>query len=126
MRNRAKCKLCKDVLESFHKHDYVVCSCGEIGIDGGDYYFKSSARDYKNFLRLDDNDNEIPVTLKDEGSGDVFDRAKDLNKQDMLNMLDDMIKSIERLPPHAMGHFITHSDWVSTLMLISSLFKACE
>ena len=54
MKNRAKCKLCNSIIESFHRHDYVTCACGEIAVDGGLDYFKVIARDYANFLRIDD------------------------------------------------------------------------
>lgn len=37
-RNRAKCRLCGDVIESKHRHDFVVCKCGSIFIDGGQDY----------------------------------------------------------------------------------------
>ena len=35
MRNRAKCKLCSSVIESYHRYDEVSCKCGEINISGG-------------------------------------------------------------------------------------------
>src|SRR5271166_4679007 len=57
IKNRAKCKLCKDILESFHQHDYVTCTCGEISIDGGTSYWRCAAKNWENFLRLDDNGN---------------------------------------------------------------------
>lgn len=36
--NIAKCKICDDVIESMHTHDYVMCKCGSIFIDGGTEY----------------------------------------------------------------------------------------
>ena len=64
MKNRAKCKLCNDVLESFHRHDFVRCKCDEISIDGGTDLFKCGAKNWCNFIRLDDNDNEFPVKVE--------------------------------------------------------------
>ena len=29
------CKSCKKIIESLHQHDYKLCSCGSIGLDGG-------------------------------------------------------------------------------------------
>jgi len=40
VRNQAKCKLCGDLIESKHVHDFVECSCGEIFVDGGGDYFR--------------------------------------------------------------------------------------
>lgn len=34
-RNAARCRKCGDVIESTHRHDYVVCGCGAIFTDGG-------------------------------------------------------------------------------------------
>ena len=42
IRNRAKCKLCGDIVESFSVHDYRECSCGNASVDGGRDYLKRS------------------------------------------------------------------------------------
>ena len=41
-RNRAQCKLCKDIIESKHRHDFVTCKCGKLSVDGGYDYIKRS------------------------------------------------------------------------------------
>lgn len=38
--NRAFCELCKDVIVSSHRHDYVTCRCGYLSVDGGRAYLK--------------------------------------------------------------------------------------
>lgn len=38
IRNIAKCKICDDVIESKHTHDYVMCKCGAITLDGSKEY----------------------------------------------------------------------------------------
>ena len=35
LRNRARCKDCGEIIESFHVHDFVRCACGKIAVDGG-------------------------------------------------------------------------------------------
>ncbi len=40
MRNRIKCRLCNDIIESLHVHDFKWCKCGAIAVDGGQHYFK--------------------------------------------------------------------------------------
>ena len=52
IRNRAKCKLCGDVIESKHRHDWQSCSCGEIFVDGGLDYLRRGATDFENFIEL--------------------------------------------------------------------------
>lgn len=41
-RNRAKCLECREIIESKHRHDYVVCKCGHLAVDGGTDYLKRS------------------------------------------------------------------------------------
>jgi len=36
--NKAMCRICKDVIESKHIHDWVSCKGGHIFIDGGKEY----------------------------------------------------------------------------------------
>lgn len=38
--NKAKCLSCGDVIMSKHVHDFVWCSCGKLGVDGGSHYAK--------------------------------------------------------------------------------------
>lgn len=40
VRNRIKCKLCSDIIESTSIHDFKFCSCGKVAIDGGKCYLK--------------------------------------------------------------------------------------
>ncbi len=35
IRNIIKCRLCGDVIESLHVHDFKLCSCGACAVDGG-------------------------------------------------------------------------------------------
>ena len=40
MRNQAKCKKCKQIIESKTRHDFVSCKCGAISVDGGHDYIR--------------------------------------------------------------------------------------
>jgi hypothetical protein len=35
VRYAVMCKICKVTIESLHVHDYKLCTCGLVGIDGG-------------------------------------------------------------------------------------------
>jgi len=35
-----KCSQCGDIIVSKHRHDFVVCTCGSVFVDGGDDYLK--------------------------------------------------------------------------------------
>ena len=39
-RNIAQCMKCNDIIESYHRHDFVGCSCGTIYVDGGKDYLR--------------------------------------------------------------------------------------
>ncbi len=124
MRNRAKCKLCGDIIESLHRHDYVRCSCDEIAVDGGPGgkdgtgYWRCSAKDWRNFVRVDDDDNEVLPKIVEK------DDVTKPNKRELIEMLDEMVKNIENLPPAAMTSYVTQYDLASLMMLLSSIFKA--
>lgn len=40
VRNIARCLRCGDVIESKHRHDFVMCMCGAIFTDGGREYIR--------------------------------------------------------------------------------------
>ncbi len=119
MLNRAKCRLCQCIIESKEPHDWVNCECGEIGISGGKDSYRCLANDFGNFIRVDDEGNDIVVTVKEKGS----EIAPRLSKNDLLNMLDEMIKNIEELPDHAKLSSINHFDHASLLYLLSAIFR---
>lgn len=127
MRNRAKCRLCKEILESFHRHDYVKCKCDEISIDGGQDYFKAGAKNWENFIRIDDDGNEVSVKVIEEGEPVTEEKTDEgypmPTRQDKLDMLKNMIDSYERLPAHAMNNPITNYDMAAALLLIYELLK---
>jgi hypothetical protein len=141
MKNRAKCKLCLSIIESFYVNDYVSCKCDEISVSGGDL-MECSARNWDNFMRVDDLGNIIIIKVTDNLGKAIQDPADDRRKEDnensrndenspnhiytkkeLLNMLSEMIKNIENLPQHAMNNPINHYDFSSLLILILALFK---
>ncbi|MGH8899419.1 MAG: DUF7695 domain-containing protein [Egibacteraceae bacterium] len=44
LRNRARCRLCGDVVESSHRHDFKWCSCHSVAVDGGRAYIRRVGR----------------------------------------------------------------------------------
>ena len=120
MKNRAKCKLCQETIESTHHHDYVTCKCGEISIDGGNDYHRGHANNWHNFLRVDDEGNVIvPIIIEKEEP-----RLPVTDKQQVTSVLDEMIRRIEDLPPQALYSPINHSDFASLLRVLVDVFRA--
>lgn len=42
IKNAAKCLNCNEIVESKNRHDFVMCSCGNLAVDGGKDYLKRS------------------------------------------------------------------------------------
>jgi len=119
LRNRAKCKICKDIIESLQKNDHVSCKCDQISVFGGESLC-CQAKDWGNFIRIDDNGNEVLPTIVDP------EPKRKPTRIELIAMLDEMIKSIEALPDQAMIVSINQYDFYSLLVLLSSLFKSEE
>ena len=148
MRNRAKCKLCKIVIESFFDNDHVTCKCGEISVYGGtSNYYVSAVRDLSNILRVDDNDNVIipkiitqnentennNEKIENQTCAPIIDNLDDTSIQTSENEnsktrkntaiaeIDHILETIDRMPSHAMSNAITHYDYMTILILMKSL-----
>lgn len=50
--NKAQCKICKDIVESRHRHDFKWCKCGQMYVDGGKEYIRRGAKDLDNIIEL--------------------------------------------------------------------------
>ncbi len=50
--NKAQCKICLDIIESMHRHDFKWCRCGQIYVDGGKSYIRRGAKDLENIIEL--------------------------------------------------------------------------
>ena len=114
MRNRAKCKACESIVESLNRQDECACKCGQISVSGGDL-LGCAALNWSNFLRVDDEGNVIVPKVVDKPP---------ITKADLLIELDNMIKRIEDMPQQAMIVSINHYDFVSLLILLSSIFNS--
>jgi hypothetical protein len=121
MKNRAKCKLCGDILESFHRYDYMSCKCGEISIDGGLDALHCYAKDFSNFIRIDDEGNEILVKVLEKPEQDIPIESAKLTRQEKINMFKEMVKNIENLPQGAMEMPVNHYDLYSFMVLIGEI-----
>ena len=120
MQNKAKCKLCESIIQSYHATDYVECSCGQISVSGGDAMY-CAAKDFRNFLRVDDLGNVIvPKIVSDD------DEPKEKPIESALDVLKGLLKSYEELPPAAMSAPCTNYDLLSVLLVLSALFKERE
>lgn len=154
MRNRAKCKLCGDILESFHEFDYQTCKCNEISISGGLIRYECAAKDFSNFLRVDDEGNEIVPTIKhqniiteivgqneinrikDNTISDLVDLGQKIvnnlisptaTKKNHIDSLDSQIKIFKRifdLHPDMQYQYVSQSDFVSALELILDCLRS--
>lgn len=54
LKNARYCSACDEEIESHYRHDCKTCSCGEVMVDGGHDYFKSSGEGVSRNLESDD------------------------------------------------------------------------
>lgn len=118
-RNRAMCKLCESIIESHTAKDRVSCTCGEIEVDGGKENYICYAKDFKNFIRIDEEDVKIEVKVKE------IDSTK-ANFNNSKEALEEMIKSIENMPSNALITSATQYDLLGILYLLQSFFSCKE
>ncbi len=118
MRNRAKCRLCNHIIESFHSTDYVICRCGEIALNGGEALY-CMARDWDNFIRIDEDDKELPIVVREKAAEEL----PKPDKKQLLGELSLMLKSFENLPEHALIEPVTQYDLYAGLALLSAILR---
>lgn len=128
MRNRAKCKKCGSIIESFHRFDYVACSCGEIAIEGGTDFLRTYAHDFSNFLRVDNDGREAAVTFKnkdnDEDDNNRQNPPEKATKQDLLQEFHRLVENLEKLPEQALSMPVSHYDLYSFMLILSSILRS--
>lgn len=138
MKNRAKCYKCKKIIESFTLHDYVYCECGEIGIAGGPYQLQTFAIDYANFMRVDDDDQEVTVTYLEKAPSNQENSEKSeaaksddtpekidkiVAKEQIIEELKGLLDYIRAYPKNVYHGPCTNADLVD---LCSLLLRAIE
>ncbi len=122
MKNRAKCMLCGDVIESFHATDYIMCKCGEISLYGGDA-MRCGAKNWDNFRRIDDEGNEIVVVVKEEREKILSENPSTIKRADLIKEVENMIRVIENLPSHAQHQPVSQWDHCCLLILLHSVLR---
>lgn len=124
MRNRAKCKLCGSVVESFLREDYVICKCGEIYVDGGQFAYLCGARDWGNFLRVDDEGVEIVPKIEDKTMQKATNQVNtEISRDTLIEELGMLIDAIEGLPPMGRQTYVTQADLGAVLTVIKEILR---
>ena len=58
--NKIQCKKCKDIITSNNLHDFKICKCKSVGVDGGSWYLRRIGNSIdikelsKNYKELED------------------------------------------------------------------------
>lgn len=52
LRNRIQCIKCGDIVNSYHRHHFVMCNCGAVGVDGGLEYLRRTGTDWVELSRI--------------------------------------------------------------------------
>jgi hypothetical protein len=118
MRNRAKCALCHTVIESVLATEHVLCPCGEIGVAGGQQMLFKAYTSDDNFIRIDDDGNEIkPELAKAKESAEKL----LVNMDDLGQIIKDMgtiVESLESLEDYSMRLPLNQYDLLTVLRLV--------
>lgn len=123
MKNRAKCKKCNSIIESFHSEDYVTCKCTHIAVFGGDS-LRCSAVDWSNFARVDDEGNEIIPTIKDTKEAvDNNVAEKTLSKQELIDALKMQYEYIDNAPVNLQYATVNNADLSAVLKVLVGIFN---
>lgn len=131
MKNRAKCKLCLDIIEST-ENKMFSCSCGQISIGGGAEKFRCQAIDWNNFIRISDDGCEIPVKFEDTNNQEDSKHTKNnvenqrMTRSELMNHLADHIRHSESLPPHVRQSFCTYLDLEAITSLLYAILKETD
>ena len=128
MKNRAKCKLCNSIIESFHPTDHVICKCGEIELNGGDGMY-AKANDFKNFVRVDDRGNEIVVRyhqVQPEVNADEQpeEEPKDLGFSEAVQELQRLVDLDEQFLKQGNNAPVSRYDLSIYMLYIVKIFKS--
>lgn len=149
MRNRAKCALCGDVIESVMENspterkkgdlieircsDYVECKCGEIAVFDGPAMGCASKNGYRNFLRLKEDGTEIPVKYHEKEHNSQNDAMVDntqehdfqaqRSREELLQELIEIVSYNFKLPPHEYQAPLRVCDFVSVMVRVIEVLK---
>jgi hypothetical protein len=52
IKNVIQCKLCGEIIESKHVHDFVMCKCGSCAVDGGHDYLRRCYKSEACYIEL--------------------------------------------------------------------------
>jgi hypothetical protein len=127
VKNRAKCKLCSSIIESFHPTDHVICKCGEIELNGGDAMF-AKANNFANFIRVDDLGNEVLVKYKgpsDQQKDDDTpqDAPKEFTYKELVDEFERLIHADEEIISQGNHHNASMFDLWRYMIHLLKIFK---
>ncbi len=134
MKHRAKCKLCSGIIQVANDKDVFSCPCGEISMDYIHGCLHANVKQNpSNLIILDDEGNEIipkkgtACPIIDGHTPDELPPAKHFpepSRDELIDMLNEMRKSIDNLPQHAQLAPVTHSDLSALLAVLSLIFRS--
>ena len=115
MRNRAKCLKCQEIIEIIDNQGYVECKCKEIGV-GPDLY--CAARNWENFMRVQENDEEIKVKYDDKNHKNNENDPEPFTREEIVDMLKKKAEYFAKVPPQIP---VTHYDISELMLLLASV-----
>lgn len=100
LQNKIQCNYCKEILISRYRHDFKMCKCDKIGVDGGSFYLKRTGVGYTENSVIDDGSLELQRNTCEWGrnydkSGKKLKQTewikiKDLSTEHIYNILENV------------------------------------
>jgi hypothetical protein len=127
MRNRAKCKLCQSIIESFYPGHVDTCKCGAITVFNGEA-MDMAPFNSPHFLRVDEIGNEIVVSYKEKGAeGQGHEEADNpnepLSRADLIKDFENAIEYIDKAPDHEQYSFVTNAALCHYMKALVNILK---
>lgn len=99
--NAARCEICKVVIESLSRHDFVQCPGGHIFVDGGSAYFRSGFDKPENFTRIyeDGREENLAVDLRkiEKGIDEYTSTGLQSSSEDSSTLLKEVLTELKKI-----------------------------
>lgn len=107
------------------RNDYVTCKCGEIAVDGGQEYWRCAAKDWHNFLRIDDDGREVEIKVieKEEPIPEALPQPKP-KKEEVIKLIREQIRICDLDNEARARQPLTNYDFGAILYLLLALAEA--
>ena len=93
---------------------------------GGPDLMECASKDWKNFIRVDDQGNEVIPKIVEKEIELAGVEPPRMTYKEKVDMLVAMVNNLESLPPHVMSQPINHYDFYSYFLVLSNILSSSD